>query len=177
MVGVNTVICDDPLLTCRLKDGKNPVRIICDSYLRTPLESRIIQTADSVKTIIATCSKDEGRKEVYRSKYCTILEVGQKENSIDLSELMIALGKMNIDSILLEGGGTLNWGALYQRIVDEMQVYIAPKVFGGMTNTPVAGIGVDFPNQAFVLKESNVSQIGNDFLIESEVKYPCLQES
>lgn len=177
MVGVNTVICDDPLLTCRLEHGKNPVRIICDTSLRTPLESKVVQTADTVKTILATCSDDENRKKLYREKNCIIVEVGRNESQIDLVELMTTLGEMNIDSILLEGGGTLNWSALKQQIVDEMQVYIAPKVFGGMAATPVGGIGVDFPSEAFELRECHVSQIGNDYLIEGEVSYPCLRES
>lgn len=176
MVGVNTVIQDDPLLTCRLKDGRSPVRIICDTGLRTPLESQIVQTAKDVKTIIATSATDENKKELYRKKSCIVLDIPKKDGHIDLSELMRILGEQNIDSILLEGGGTLNWSALEAGIVDLVQTYIAPKIFGGTAKTPVNGLGVETPDDAYPLKNCSIERIGNDFLIESEVRYSCLQE-
>ena len=176
MVGVNTVIQDDPLLTCRLKDGRNPVRIICDTRLRTPVESQIVQTAKDVKTIIATSATDENKKELYRKKSCIVLDVPKKDDHIDLVQLMRILGGQKIDSILLEGGGTLNWSALESGIVDAVQTYIAPKIFGGTAVSPVNGLGVACPDEACFLENSIISKIGNDFLIESEVKHSCLQE-
>lgn len=94
-----------------------------------------------------------------------------------MNELTEALGKMNIDSILLEGGGTLNWSALKSGIVNKVQCYIAPKIFGGAeAKSPVEGTGVKLPSCAFMLKNSVVTAIGEDILIESEV-LPCLPES
>ncbi|MCI5517390.1 MAG: bifunctional diaminohydroxyphosphoribosylaminopyrimidine deaminase/5-amino-6-(5-phosphoribosylamino)uracil reductase RibD [Roseburia sp.] len=176
MVGVNTVIQDDPLLTCRLKDGRSPVRIICDTRLRTPVESQIVQTAKDVKTIIATSATDDNKKELYRKKSCIVLDVPQKDDHIDLAQLMQILGEQKIDSILLEGGGTLNWSALESGIVDAVQTYIAPKIFGGTAASPVNGLGVASPDEAYHLENSVILKIGNDFLIESEVKHSCLQE-
>ena len=100
----------------------------------------------------------------------------QKDDHIDLAQLMQILGEQKIDSILLEGGGTLNWSALESGIVDAVQTYIAPKIFGGTAASPVNGLGVASPDEAYHLENSVILKIGNDFLIESEVKHSCLQE-
>ena len=176
MVGVNTVIQDDPLLTCRLEEGKNPIRIICDTHLRTPLTSKIVKTANDIKTYIATSSEDKNKMKLYQNHGCEILPIKKKGNHIDLSDLMQHLGNMQIDSLLLEGGSLMNWSALEQQIVNELKIYIAPKIFGGSAKFPVGGEGISLPNDAIRLKPYAFSQIGNDYLIESEVIYPCSQE-
>ena len=173
MVGVNTVIQDDPLLTCRLENGENPIRIVCDTDLRTPITSKIIKTANDIKTYIATSSIDESKIALYRKCGCEIIYTKKKGNHIDLMNLMQCLGNMQIDSLLLEGGSAMNWSALEQQIVDEVQIYIAPKIFGGSAKSPVSGQGVAFPNDAIMLKPYAFSQVGNDYFIESEVIYPC----
>ena len=84
---------------------------------------------------------------------------------------MEKLGEEKIDSILLEGGGTLNWSALESGIVNQIQAYIAPKLFGGIeARTPIEGRGVSFPNEAVKLTGSRMISLGDDFLIESEVE-------
>ena len=176
MVGVNTVIQDNPLLTCRLENGKNPIRIVCDTDLRTPTTSQIVETANGIKTYIATSSNDESKIKLYRKYGCEIIHTKKKGNHIDLMNLMQCLGNMQIDSILLEGGSAINWSAFQQQIVDEVQVYIAPKIFGGSAKSPVSGQGVAFPDDAIKLKPYAFSQVGTDYLIESEVIYSCLQE-
>lgn len=90
---------------------------------------------------------------------------------------MEKLGQEQIDSILLEGGGTLNWAALESGVVQQVQAYIAPKLFGGQeAKTPVEGAGVPVPSAAFRLKNSRLTHLGEDILIESEVEYPCSLE-
>jgi diaminohydroxyphosphoribosylaminopyrimidine deaminase/5-amino-6-(5-phosphoribosylamino)uracil reductase len=171
MVGVGTVLADDPMLTCRLEGGRNPLRVICDTHLRTPLESKIVQTAREIPTIIASCSDDIQKISEYQKYGCRILKVSENNGHIDLWELMQILGNMKIDSVLLEGGGELNWSALKSRIVSKVQAYIAPKLFGGETaKSPIAGMGVSSPDEAFMLENSRIRQVGNDFLIESRVK-------
>lgn len=177
MVGVNTVIDDNPLLTCRLEHGKNPIRIICDTSLRTPLSSKIVQTAQEVETIIATCEHDKQKHKAYQDNNCRIVVVDKTDNHINLTHLMKILGTMGIDSIMLEGGSTLNWSALQAQIVDGVQAYIAPKIFGGdQAKSPVSGLGVGLPDEAIILKHSKLFRLDEDYLIESEVIYPCLQE-
>lgn len=170
MVGIGTLLADDPLLTCRMPGGKNPVRIICDTQLRTPLASQVVSTAGQVPTILATCYTDKERWSAYEEAGCRILPVGKKDGHVDLEALMEALGREQIDSILLEGGAALNWSALESGIVRKVQAYLAPKLFGGRdARTPVEGPGVPSPSDAFFLKNSTVIRLGEDFLIESEV--------
>ena len=107
-----------------------------------------------------------GGKGLFVKELCAAL----REGRVDLRALMERLGEENIDSLLLEGGGALNWAALEQGIVQKIQAYIAPKIFGGAAaKTPVAGIGVELPSQAVRLKNTVVVQLGKDFLLESEV--------
>ena len=186
MVGVGTVLADDPMLTCRLKgteNGANPVRIICDTALRTPLESQIVRTAKEVPTILATCNRQEAMHMPYIEAGCKILVTPEKDGHVDLSDLMRQLGQLGIDSVILEGGGTLNWSALQAGIVQKVQAYVAPKLFGGTeAKTPVEGQGFQTPADAVELTRTKITALGLDWLIEG---YPvenrrnmgCLQES
>lgn len=170
MVGSGTVVADDPMLTCRISGGKNPIRIICDSRLITPLISKIVATAKEVKTIIATCCEDKDKISKYEKMGCNILYIPESNGHIDLYVLMKRLGEEKIDSILLEGGAMLNWSALKSGIVNKAQIYIAPKLFGGDTaKAPIGGIGVEVPENAFRLKNTEMTRLGEDFLIEGEV--------
>lgn len=170
MVGSGTVLADDPLLTCRMENGKNPVRIICDTKLRTPLSAQVVVTAKQIPTVFATCCTDQQKRMAYEEAGCRILTTAEKDGHVDLTELMRQLGQEQIDSILLEGGGTLNWAALKCGIVQKLLAYVAPKLFGGQSaKTPVEGPGVPSPADAFLLKNSRMVRLGEDFLIESEV--------
>ena len=171
MAGIGTVLADDPLLTCRMEGGRNPLRIICDTHLRLPMSSQIVGTANEVPTMIATACTDFHAQQPYIEAGCRILPVSCKESHLDLGELMKRLGEEKVDSVLLEGGGILNWSALQAGIVSKVQAYIAPKLFGGDNGkTPVAGKGVPRPQDGFFLTNSTVTQLGQDILIESEVR-------
>jgi len=177
MVGIGTVLLDDPMLNCRLDNSKNPIRIICDTNLRTPIDSKIVSTAHEIPTIIATSEIDKDKQKTYLDKGCRIIVVPKKNDHIDLKKLIVILGQEQIDSILLEGGGTLNWSALNNGIVKKVQTYIAPKIFGGINaKSPVAGVGVDNPQNSFYLKNTKIIKIDEDVLIESEVIHRCSQE-
>ena len=172
MVGVSTVIVDDPSLDCRLNEPvSNPVRIICDSYLRTPLDAKVVTTANEISTIIATSCEDKEKIQEFEKRGCTILKVPQGKKGIDLNILMQKLGECNIDSILLEGGGTINYSALESKIVDEIHIHIAPKIFGGNSKSPVEGIGISDITDAIKLKPISTSWAGEDLIIENEVIY------
>ena len=172
MVGVGTVLADDPLLNCRLPGKKCPIRIICDTGLKTPLESQIVRTAKQQRTILATCEREREKRKIYETAGCEIVEVPEKDGHVDLKVLMSELGSRGIDSILLEGGGTLNDSALRSGVVNEVHAYIAPKLFGGvMAKTPVMGLGVDSPAEAFSLKNVRLEQIGEDILLVGETEY------
>ena len=178
MVGVGTVLADDPLLTCRMENGRNPVRIICDTHLRTPPQAQVVTTADQIPTILATCCTDPERQAVYRMAGCQVLCLNEENGHVDLRQLMERLGREQIDSILLEGGGTLNWSRAGMRHRAAGAGIYRPKAIRrkGCEN-PVEGVGVPAPTNAFRLKNSRLERLGEDLLIESEVEYPCSQES
>lgn len=167
MVGVNTVLQDDPLLTCRIEDGKNPSRIICDSHLRTPLTAQVVATARKIPTYLATCSRDQHKIKRFEIMGCKILAVPPAGDHLNLQELMVQLGQEGIDSILLEGGGTLNFSALKSGIVNKLQVYLAPKIFGGAAaKTPVEGPGLEDPAEAFQFTDRKIKSFGADICLE-----------
>lgn len=170
MVGKGTVLLDDPMLNCRIKNGVNPIRIICDSNLRIPLESKIIKSSHEIKTIIAFCRGDKDKQYELKRAGVTLIEFNEDEK-IDLKKLMKILGDYGVDSILLEGGGTLNEAALEAGIVKKAYVYIAPKIIGGKEAvTPVEGKGIEHMNNAFQLENTSMRKIGEDFCIEGYLR-------
>ncbi|MCX7615059.1 MAG: bifunctional diaminohydroxyphosphoribosylaminopyrimidine deaminase/5-amino-6-(5-phosphoribosylamino)uracil reductase RibD [Clostridiales bacterium] len=171
MVGVGTVIADDPLLTCRLPGCKNPSRIICDTNLRIPMDSKIVQTAESVPTFIATAVSYCEKTKALEERGIQMINVSTKNGQIDLQELMVILGERKIDSILLEGGATLNASALESGIVNKVQAYIAPKIFGGIhAKSAIGGAGVNDPVDAFRLFNREITLLGDDILLEYSLK-------
>ena len=172
MAGINTVLEDNPYLTCRVEGKKSPVRVIVDSFLKIPLDSNIVRTADSVPVIVACTKKaDVMKKEKLIKTGVNILEIDGIDSRVDLKKLVLKLGEMNIDSILIEGGGTLNFSALSQGIVDKVQFYVAPKIIGGVhSKTSVEGLGIDRLKDSFNVSFSEVSRVGEDILIEGYIK-------
>ena len=168
MVGIGTVLADDPMLNVRAKDKKSPVRIICDSKLRIKEDSQVVKTAFNQRTIVvyADLQNIQEKLERLHSLGVETLYCPDESNQIDLKKLMIYLGNEGIDSIILEGGGTLNESAVRAGIVKEVQAFIAPKLFGGVNSkTPIEGIGVNLPSEAVKLKYTGICQIGEDIKI------------
>ena len=184
MAGIGTVLADDPMLNVRVEGLKSPVRIICDSKLRIPLDSQIVKSAREYRTIVAYADLEnvEKKKEILQTMGVETVFCPDMKKHVNLKHLMEYLGKENIDSILLEGGGTLNDSALRAGVVQEVQAFIAPKIFGGAgSRTPVDGIGIELPSQAAVLKFKDICQIGEDLKITCQVlrkeqEELCLQE-
>lgn len=172
MVGVDTIIKDNPELTCRLENGRNPIRVVVDSSLRIPLESKVIKENEKARTIIATTYKaSEEKKEILRKQGITVLSVNSKDEKVDLQDLMTKFGEMKIDSIILEGGATLNFSALEHGIVDKVQIYIAPKLIGGKeAKTPVGGSGITELKNCFKVKALETKKIGDDIILEGYIE-------
>lgn len=168
MVGIGTVLADDPMLNVRAKDKKSPIRIICDSKLKIKEDSQIVKTAFNQRTIVVYADSQNIQEKLERlhSLGVETLYCPDESNQIDLKKLMIYLGNEGIDSIILEGGGTLNESAVRAGIVKEVQAFIAPKLFGGVNSkTPIEGIGVNLPSEAVKLKYTGICQIGEDIKI------------
>ena len=174
MAGIGTVLADDPMLNVRVEGKKSPARIICDSSLRIPINSKICQTAREYKTIVACgVEKAYAGEKIDKMEQLGIQVVSLPDGNrkVDLKKLMDYLGGQGIDSILLEGGAELNDSALRAGIVKEVKVFMAPKIFGGAgAKSPVAGIGAETPGQAVVLKLEKISPIGEDVLMEYRVE-------
>lgn len=183
MVGIGTVIKDNPMLNCRIEGGRNPVRIVCDSYLNIPLDCNLVSTAKDIRTIVATIMPEETearykehmqKENLLRDKGVEIIHVEILDGKVNLNDLMIKLGELGIDGILLEGGGTLNYSALNAGIVNEVQVYIAPKIFGGSEAiSPVEGLGVESPDLSFGFGLKKVENIEDDILLTYVKKGGC----
>lgn len=169
MVGSGTALSDNPLLTSHGK-GRDPIRIICDTELKTPLESKIVQTASEVKTIFATCSKDTTRILSFKNKACEILVLPKLNGKINLIEMLKVLASKNIDSIFVEGGATLNYSLFSEQLVQKVYAFVAGKIFGGRdAKTPVEGEGIEKVQNAFTISNLYIQKIGNDFLLEGDL--------
>lgn len=176
MVGVDTVISDNPLLTTRLKEkSRSPKAVILDSKLRVPVESEIFKTLSEREIIIACTEKfDKDKAETLKSMGINIVVCPKnKEEKVDLKYLMRELGKMGIDSVLIEGGAELNFSAFEARIVNKVIYFIAPKIIGGKNaKTSVGGCGIESLSNSIKLKDMHVENVGEDIVIEAYVVNP-----
>lgn len=167
MVGINTVLADNPMLNCRCDNPKHPVRIICDSNLRIPTDCEIIKTANEITTYIATVSDDAEKIRNLENLGANIIRTSGER--VNLNELMCELGKLSIDSVLVEGGAELHASVLRAGLVNKLQVYIAPKIIGGAdAKTVVGGTGVEFVRDAYMFKKPEITMFGDDIKIEYE---------
>lgn len=173
-VGINTVLRDNPRLTTRLsnRECKDATRIVLDSKARIPLDARILHLDSLAPTIIATTENASAEKlEQIKSTGAEVIVIPAFENRVDLSLLIKLLGKRNMLSVLIEGGGEINASALNFGVVDKVMYFIAPKIVGGLTApSPVGGKGVDRICDAIKLCNIEMSKIGDDFLIEGYIE-------
>ena len=169
MVGIGTVLADNPSLTTRIDGGKNPIRIIVDSQLRTPINANVIVDGQA-KTIIATTKNAPTDKvEALKKSGVEIIFCGD-DRRVDLNILMNELASREITSIFVEGGGTLNFSLLENHLVDKFFAFIAPKIIGGREAlTSVEGDGFSDLNKAINLKNITTEMIGEDILISGIV--------
>lgn len=167
LVGVGTVISDNPSLTCRIEGGKNPVRIVCDSHLRIPLDCNLLNDKKA-QTIIATTVMPSEEL----CKKAKVLVFSPDENGqVPIRSLMKKLGELGIDSVLVEGGSTIAYSFLKAGCVDKVLSYIAPKLIGGVdAKTPIGGEGIQELDKAWKLEDCNVTKVGCDFLISGYLR-------
>lgn len=164
MVGIGTVLEDDPMLNCRYaEDPHQPVRIVCDSKLRLPATCRLVKTAKDIPVYAATLSDDAEKIKILENSGVKIIRGKESNGRIDLRDLAEQLGKMDIDSILIEGGPEMNRSALESGIVSKIQIYIAPEIFGNR-NLKTA-VGGD-KTKIFKLSRPEITLLGDDVLLE-----------
>lgn len=171
MVGINTVIEDNPMLTARVDGGKNPIRIVVDSSLKIDINANLVQDK-SAKTIIATTDKaDKDKILKLQAQNVDVIVVDKDENDkVDIEKLLNILGQQNICSILVEGGATLSGSFVAKKLVDKVYFFIAPKIIGGKeAKTPVAGTGILNLQEALALKDIQIEKLEEDILIIGRV--------
>lgn len=171
MVGINTVIEDNPMLTARVDGGKNPIRIVVDSSLKIDINANVVQDK-SAKTIVATTDKaDKDKILKLQAQDVDVIVVDKDENDkVDIEKLLDILGQQNICSILVEGGATLSGSFVAKKLVDKVYFFIAPKIVGGKeAKTPVAGIGILNLQEALALKDIQIEKLEEDILIIGRV--------
>ncbi|MBP2650043.1 MAG: riboflavin biosynthesis protein RibD [Firmicutes bacterium] len=167
LVGIGTVLADNPELTTRLPNGgKNPQRIIVDSLARTPLTAKVVNDGLAPTIIAVTSDAPAENIAALRAKGVQVLVVSRGSTGVDLRELFSLLGKREITSVLIEGGAAINAAALAANIVDKVYAFVAPKIIGGKTAPgPVGGIGAETMAETINLEEITISLSGEDVLI------------
>ncbi|OPX84202.1 MAG: Riboflavin biosynthesis protein RibD [Pelotomaculum sp. PtaB.Bin104] len=174
LVGIGTVLADDPSLTTRLPDGTghDPVRVILDSQARTPLSANVLNQRSPAPTLIATTAgAPPERLEALRQTGAEVLVINEGPR-VNLTELTRVLGQREITSILIEGGAEVHGCALAEKIVDKAVWFIAPKIIGGREAPgPVGGRGPSDLSGAADLERVKVSRVGPDLCVEGYIKY------
>lgn len=169
LVGIDTVLADNPQLTVRLLRGKNPTRVILDSRLRTPLDAEIVRSRDASPVIIATNAQaNSDKKSRLRELGIEVLEV-QPEGGIDLKILLRELSRRGISSLLVEGGARVITSFLRQRLADKLVVAVAPKILGRGTDA-VGELDIADISKAIPLKFQRITRAGQDIVIEARIK-------
>lgn len=179
MLGVNTVLQDDPDPDCTLPRCRNPLRIVVDSMARTPPTAKVLGKPAPVvsrpMTLVAvTKFAPEERVRALQAAGAEVLVVGETgdllDPHVDLSRLMVQLGRRGVTSVLIEGGSTLNAAALQAGVVEKLYLTVAPIILGGPAPTPVAGMGVAFVEEAVRLHRMTCRKLGEDLLIEAYLR-------
>ena len=168
--GIPTVLADDPMLNCRLYGAHQPLRVIVDSHLRIPTDSKILQTAREYPTLIV-CAEENEAAEKIRACQAEVIALPDERGKVSMKRLMEYLGSRQIDSVLVEGGGELHEACRQAGIVRHVCCYVAPKILGGKeARTPVEGSGAATLTEALELSEPKITRLGEDVLLECDVK-------
>lgn len=171
LVGINTIIADNPSLTTRLpQGGKNPIRIVLDTTLRIPMDSNIIRDGEAGTWIFVGKNVSEQRKSRFKEiDQVRIIQLDEEE--IQVTTVLDVLGKEGIMSLFVEGGAEINGSFLESRQINQVITYISPKLIGGkMAATSFAGNGISFLNEAITLQIKHIDRLGEDIKITGELR-------
>ncbi|MBZ5512659.1 MAG: bifunctional diaminohydroxyphosphoribosylaminopyrimidine deaminase/5-amino-6-(5-phosphoribosylamino)uracil reductase RibD [Acidobacteriia bacterium] len=176
MVGVGTVVADDPMLTDRtgLPRRRPLLRVILDSRLRLPLESRVVKTCRDDVLVLCSFAEEKKRRELeQRGIRVEQVALGGPDGRPDLGRIVQRLGELDVTSVLIEGGAMVNWAALASGIVDKVFLYYAPKILAGCGSVPfAAGSGFRRMSEAAHVKNMRLYRFGEDFAVEGYLKDP-----
>ena len=175
LVGIGTVLRDDPLLTCRpfdfaqggIPDGRNPLRVVLDAQARIPVTGRLVATAREAPLLIAClASVPPARRRRLTGAGCRVLPLRGARGRVDAEQLLLALGAERITNLMVEGGAGVLADFFEHRLVDEVRIFIAPKLFGGAAAPgPIGGKGIPSPSDALQLRDPVWTPVGGDMLL------------
>jgi diaminohydroxyphosphoribosylaminopyrimidine deaminase/5-amino-6-(5-phosphoribosylamino)uracil reductase len=167
LVGIGTVLRDDPRLTSRMPEGRNPLRIVLDAEARTPLTSKLVAGAREAPLLIAClASAPKARRRRLADAGCRVLPLRGARGRVDAEELLRALGAERLTNLMIEGGAGVLADFFERRLVDEVRIFIAPKLFGGAAAPgPIAGHGIASPADALKLDRVVWTPVGEDMLL------------
>jgi diaminohydroxyphosphoribosylaminopyrimidine deaminase / 5-amino-6-(5-phosphoribosylamino)uracil reductase len=163
LVGVNTVIADNPELTTRIPNGRNPIRVVLDSSLKIPVDSKLVTDKLADTWIFTSQNYNQEKKTILESQGISIFHTSgvKTVNTVDVVQV---LGEKQVSSLLIEGGGTINAAFFENKLIDKVILYIAPKLIGGQyAPTFLEGSGIDKMGNAIELDDTDFVKIGNDF--------------
>jgi diaminohydroxyphosphoribosylaminopyrimidine deaminase/5-amino-6-(5-phosphoribosylamino)uracil reductase len=170
MVGIGTLLRDDPRLTVRTgaKEARQPLRIVVDTALRVPLDAQVIKQPPSGRTLIATTSQAaQGRIRELERRGVKVLVTKEREGRVDLADLMRLLGEMGVMTVMIEGGSELNASAIRQGIVDKVLFFITPRIIGGQdAKSSIGGISPKHLSASIPVRDYQIKRIGPDLLLE-----------
>jgi diaminohydroxyphosphoribosylaminopyrimidine deaminase/5-amino-6-(5-phosphoribosylamino)uracil reductase len=174
MVGIGTLLADNPSLTTRLPDGgKNPLRVVVDSHAKTPLTSKVVTELPENTLIVTTDDAPTAQVEALRQTGVDVIQLpATTDGRVPLESMMDELGHRKITSVLVEGGSALNYSLLEGALVDKVYVFVAPLLFGGDTApSPVGGRGVATVEEAWHIHELEINRYETDILITGYINY------
>ena len=180
LVGVNTVITDNPLLTDRtgLPRRRPLLRVVSDSKLRLPLDSRLVKTVNNDLIVFCSFAEEKKRRELEsRGIRVEQVRLGALEGRPDIAAIIERLGELEITSLIIEGGALVNWTALAANVVDKVFLFYAPKILAGTGSVPFAS-GPGFPDisEAARVRSISIHRFGEDFAVEGYIKDPYTRE-
>lgn len=171
MAGIGTVLADDPMLNCRIEGAHQPLRVVVDSHLKIPTDSRICRSAKEFPTMVVCTDGEAAKREQLQKLGVTVCELPAKDGRVDIRLMMGTLAGMSVSGVLLEGGADLNEAALRSGVVNHVCAYIAPKLLGGReAKSPIGGTGADHPDRAAPLSHRRITPLGDDILLEYDVE-------
>lgn len=172
MVGIGTVLADNPALTTRLpEDSRNPLRVIVDSQARTPLSAQVVRDQLAPTIIAVTPQAPAEKVEALRAAGVEVLAVAAKDGRVNLRELLKILGARCITSVLVEGGATLNAAMINSNLVDKVYWFIAPKFVGGcLAPGPIGGAGVNLIDEGYFIEDTSSEILAGDILISGYLR-------
>jgi diaminohydroxyphosphoribosylaminopyrimidine deaminase/5-amino-6-(5-phosphoribosylamino)uracil reductase len=176
VVGINTVLLDDPLLTSRVPGGRTPCKVVFDSVARTPEAARLFDPDDAGSParvlLFATEKAPSGRVDALRARGAEVIVTSEVRGRADVRAALSHLLERDVTSLLLEGGGTLAWSFFEAEAVDRVAWFIGPKLLGGPGASPLAGLGASRMDEAIELTELRTETLERDLLVTGLVSYP-----